>query len=151
MDPLSCVEKHQCQSCRWRLFGFLNIAAPSVVYRRWKCATHGVVIPGIDAGRAAFVFLTFGNILADEAALKAYRDSKGASSLMPCVDCWNMSKLGAALVDHDASGLMRELSCANAEEFRARTSETCWVQADTLAGLRPRLNNEAIKDTTNSL
>ena len=108
--------------------------------------TEGVVIPGLDAGLPAFVFVTIdesgGNILSDESALKYFWSSRGAQSLKPCFDCWNITSLDDDednLLAHDTTGVLRDITCADPGEFKLCTSADRFLQADVLSNVAPTM------------
>jgi hypothetical protein len=74
----------------------------------------------------------YGGTMADEDALKKISDYKGASGIVPCMDCSNM------VATNDAELLpagMVPISVTSLGECTFRTNEDIWAIADRLRGL----------------
>ncbi len=69
------------------------------------------------------------NVLSDGDGLRAAFNWKGANSLRPCLKHWNVTKKGTAVVDHDDSAQLVDVTCADFRKFRRQTD------ADTSANI----------------
>ena len=93
-------------------------------------ATTGVVLPTPDP---VLLFCKFGNLLADEAAIKAVLQTKGAGGIKFCVKCKNVVMQGADLVQ--GQSYLVETGCSDFRRFDLATDEDVWAAYDNLARL----------------
>jgi hypothetical protein len=78
----------------------------------------------------ALLFCKFGNLLADEAAIKATWLSKGAAGLKPCLVCKNVMMLGSDLVQ--GQRYLVEASCDDFARFDVSSDEDIFQAFDNL-------------------
>ena len=81
-------------------------------------------------------FVTLGNHLGDEAALKQMLGVKGASGIRCCPRCLNVAGLRAneqeSYAGTDASGYLVDISCSQLEAFDAARDADLWRASDIL-------------------
>jgi hypothetical protein len=134
-----------CHAEAWLPVALLRANAVKTIVGKLSCAmrmllrrffvgpmalqTAGVTLELPD-GPSLF-FCRLGNILGDESALKSLWSSKGAAGLLPCILCKNICT--RFLHEHDASGYLQELSCAEVEQLDLSSSADIWQKVDTLA------------------
>ena len=80
------------------------------------------------------ISITLGNIIADEACLQCIWSIKGYSGTMPCMECFNVSNVGAkSIVDaSDPHGFIVDISCTDIRRFRRKKNVDVWEQMDKL-------------------
>lgn len=105
-----------------------------------NCLQTGVVVPHVDAGRAALWFFRFGFLLADTQAIQFTLGAKGPAGNSPCPLCANVTNVGnASLSAFDASGVLVDLACPDYHRFARRVSRDLWEAADRLRSAREHM------------
>lgn len=89
------------------------------------------------------VIATFGNMLADEAALHAAWDCKGSAGLFPCMACRNVTSISADLVANDPTGTLVTVACADATRLQHNTDQHVWGVADQLQAMAGTMTKQA--------
>ena len=122
-------------------------ACAKALLRRWFVAeprlqSDGVLMKCGPGNTPALLFLTFGCTLSDEAALKAFWSSKGASAISPCWKCWVTNFLkGESLVEYDATKMLRDIRCGRGE-FDLVSDGDRHIQADVLTNCKAKVTAE---------
>ena len=111
--------------------------------------TDGVLLPISPPDGAELVFATFGNIRCDDAACKAFWNSKTASALKPCFSCGNCAALDddshCSLAAHDPTGRAIGIRCPDISRFERLGSFERFVHADTLTQLHAEVTAGTIQ------
>ena len=95
--------------------------------------TAGVVLPFVDG--ATLLFIDFTNFLADEEFLNKSLDCKGASGLLFCMKCKNMTLIRSDLKSHDSHGYILDGAESNPARFDERTDADFWDTHDELSNV----------------
>ena len=101
--------------------------------------THDAAKAGIDLllhdGTSVKVFVEFGMMLADEAALHSVYQCKGASGLKPCALCSNIFNRRTArdVVARDSTGVARYHTCFDVNGIHLHTSDSLRAVARRLS------------------
>ena len=111
----------------------------AALLRQFFLGTHDMAKAGIDLllhdGTSMKVFVEFGAMLADEAALHSAYQCRGASGLKPCALCSNIFnwKVPRDVVLHDPSGTARYHTCFDVDAIKLHTTGTLRAVAQRLA------------------
>ena len=102
---------------------------------RHDISTAGILLTLHD-GSEVRLFVTFGLLLADEAALHSAYQCKGSSGLKPCALCQNIfdGKSVRGIVERDTRDWARYHTCCNPKEFVLHTPESITAILTKLAG-----------------
>lgn len=137
-----------CKEEAWIPLAVLRSTVAKNVKGQLSCATRhllrrlfaeddglstGVILNVICAGRREQVIICakLGNIVADEAALKAIFSSKGAAGLLPCFKCRNVVSQ-ADLAASDASRYLVDMQAIDTSKFDLASNEDYWEKTDIL-------------------
>ena len=104
--------------------------------------SYGVHVPAL---RNRIVFLVLSNVLADAAALKQAWGAKGASGMIPCLECINVSNVGACslLVEGVAGSSLVDITCVDRKKFHRIKSDELWRRFDELGEMKRTMCVEA--------
>ena len=100
----------------------------------------------VDIGEGSILlFAENSNIVADEKALKYTWDFKGASGLLPCIDCANVTMKhcldGDAIPLDNSDGTLVEISCPDVTKFVANTDADLYHNYAEMCRLKGRIPN----------
>ena len=122
-------------------------ACAKALLRRWFVAeprlqSSGVIMKCGPEKTPALIFITFGCTLSDEAALKGFWSSKGASAISPCWKCWVTNFLhGESLVQYDATKSLRDIRCGRGD-FDLVSDQDRHIEADVLTNCKDKVTAE---------
>ena len=106
--------------------------AMRLLLRRFFCGPEGMSTGGVLLG-PRLVFAELGNILGDEAALKATWATKGASSFLPCPLCKNVVQHG--LAEASTGGYLQNITCSDFGLLDLAQPGDLWHKHDRLEAL----------------
>ena len=121
--------------------------AMRALLRRFFCGPEGMSTGGILLGER-LVFAELGNILADEACLKATWATKGASSFLPCPLCKNIVQHG--LAEASAGGYLQSLACSDVGLFDLLQPGDLWRKHDRLEALAGAVSKAELGESEKS-
>ena len=99
----------------------------------------------LELREPTIIFAELGNIVGDGDALRAIWGCKGASGLLPCFSCKNVTLKGHPIVARDASHYLVDITCSEFARFDLCTNEEHWDKADNLTAQKHVLNNTRFK------
>jgi hypothetical protein len=102
----------------------------------------GVAIP---LETPVLLFAKLGNVLGDEAGLKATYCSKGTSGVKPCLLCKNVINKGELCL-YDATNYLVSISCCNTCSFDRATDDEIWAIVDQLGASSSHLPKSQFSD-----
>ena len=84
----------------------------------------------------ALMFIKLGNFLADEGGHTAGYYTKGATAIMPCLDCYNVCGVGRLSILRPDDAVLVDLSCTDTSRFLQRTTADVWRIYDKLKAMQ---------------
>jgi len=108
----------------------------------------GITVPCGTAGEIMLVFAILGIIISDESALHQCFGSKGASGLIPCIECRNVLLLGHLRA---TGAYVVDISCLDVEKFKRHTDETIIEVLKYLRAQRAVLGKGAFEELEKDL
>ena len=106
--------------------GFSNFL--KIFLRRMFFGANGLLTAGVPLELFGAPFLlkaSLSNLLSDGDGLRAALCWKGANSLRPCMRHWNVTKKGTAILDHDGSAELVDVTCSDFNAFKRQSDEDC--------------------------
>ena len=88
----------------------------------------------------SLVFCSLSHILGDEDALRQAWAAKGSGGVFPCMECHNVSGIGAKSCVREDDDFVVDIGCTDVQRFRRRSNEELWLQVDTLSRSKPYLS-----------
>lgn len=96
-------------------------------------------------------FAQLSNVIADEAALKQYLDSKGSSGLRSCTACKNVLSRASDVASRDNSGYLVEVTCTDTSRFDLASDADMFEVADLLIRSRDTMGATAFRQLEMSI
>ena len=124
----------------------------AAIIRHMFCGTHTPSVAGLhlemnDGGPPVRLFVRFGMMTGDEAALQAINCTRGASGEMPCMFCCNVKSKRSADAPHDKSGYFVSPTETDLTKLRLHTDESVAAIAHGLQTKFSVQNPSAFKQT----
>lgn len=104
----------------------------------------GVDVYDVHTSMSNILFFKLGNVIADEAAQAAFWGWKGASGLVNCANCKNITLPRSGLAQEDP--YLRDTRCSNVAEFDLATSADKWAAHDDLMDKRRSMTKTHFED-----
>ena len=130
--PVACLRSKILSKVRGSQSCILRLLLRSWFVGPDSIATGVVLALGVG-GCPKLVQFRLSNVLADEEALHLSTDFKGASGVVPCIKCKNVTSANHSLAGHDTTGYIVDIREADFRKFDARTDQDVWNTYDILA------------------
>ena len=132
--PVALLRSSIASSVVGGLSNCFKLLLRDALFEPSQLATVGVAL---QLGRPVLARISVGSIIADESALKALWDSKGASGTKPCLFCGNLVSLMSGLADEIPR--LIDVSCCDHRRFQLCSDTDIWSAYDRLASLSGRV------------
>ena len=123
-----------------------------VLLQRFFAGPQGMSTAGVVlcfSGQPMVFFAKLGNLLGDEAALKACWGSKGAAGLLPRFLCKNITTHDVA--EFDRAGYLVDIACCDAGKMDLATNAQVWEKCDLLEASHAAMTRVAFDNLEKSV